>query len=279
MNYIIPKQTLFNVLTTFNSSELELNDKDQFEECIIDDTNSTINLTTIYETYKEWFRQSYPGQTIQNKQDVQNYFENIWGECERSKNVILIKNISPTINKDKLEEYFSRYGMLVRFILSPSNTIGIAEYVDKKHADNCMKKLAYFEIDTVPLYLEYAPEGLVRKNVKQNTSLETSNENANSSDKKDNIDLKKSQGKVLFITNFNFSTKESRLKKFFEEKGYKISNVKIVTHKKEDSDKTLSAGYGFVEFSTEEEAQKAIRNLQGVLLDAHSFFLNNNHVR
>jgi phage/plasmid-associated DNA primase len=55
------------------------------EECIIDDTNSTINLTTIYETYKEWFRQSYPGQTIQNKQDVQNYFENIWGECERSK--------------------------------------------------------------------------------------------------------------------------------------------------------------------------------------------------
>lgn len=192
-------------------------------------------------------------------------------ECSRSKNIILIKNVSVGVNKEKLEDYFSRYGMLVRFLLTPNNTIAIAEFVDKKHAENCMKKLAYFEVDGLPLYLEFAPEGFVKKNSKaglnEKTNLETDN-------KSNEIDLKKGQGKIVFITNLNFSTKENRLKKFLEEKGYKPKNVKIVTHKKEDSDKILSKGFGFTEFEDEATALKAIKNLQGVLLDAHSLKLS-----
>jgi multiple RNA-binding domain-containing protein 1 len=184
-------------------------------------------------------------------------------ECVRSKNIILIKNISCTISREKLEEYFSRYGMLVRFLISPSNTMGLAEFVDKKHAENCMKKLAYFEIDNLPLYLEFSPEGLIKKTNNQEI-IKTDASN------KTEIDLKKGQGKILFFSNLNFSTKESRLKKFLEEKGFNPINVKIVTHKKDDSDKLLSSGFGFVEFEDEETAQKAIRNLQGNLLDAHS---------
>lgn len=55
------------------------------EECIIDDEGSKLNLINLHEAYKEWFRQSYPGHTVQNKPEVQNYFENIWGECEKGK--------------------------------------------------------------------------------------------------------------------------------------------------------------------------------------------------
>jgi multiple RNA-binding domain-containing protein 1 len=191
-------------------------------------------------------------------------------ECLRSKNVILIKNISANTTKEKLEEYFSRYGVMVRFHLSPMNTLGIAEFVDKKHAENCMKKLAYFEIDGLPLYLEFAPEGIIRNKNLSNIK----NQIENTQEKSSQIDLKKGQGKIIFITNLNFSTKESRLKKFFEEKGFPTENVKIVTHQKDDSDKILSAGYGFVELQNEDSVAKALRNLQGTLLDAHSIKLS-----
>jgi multiple RNA-binding domain-containing protein 1 len=198
-------------------------------------------------------------------------------QCVRSKNIILIKNIHPNVNKEKLEEYFSRYGVMVRFILSANNTIGIAEFMDKKHAENCMKKLAYFEIEGTPLYLEYAPEGLIRKNTKSQENFKE--ENTTNTDNSSSIDLKKDQGKILFITNLNFSTKENRLKKFFEEKGFKTVTVKIVSYKKDDSDKALSAGYGFVELDSEESAGKAIRTLQGALLDAHSIKLSIAHTK
>lgn len=77
------------------------------EDCIIDDENSSITISAIYESYKDWFRQSYPGQTIQNKQDVQNYFENIWGDCERSKkwNGHRLRTIKDDMDKDLEVEF------------------------------------------------------------------------------------------------------------------------------------------------------------------------------
>lgn len=199
-------------------------------------------------------------------------------QCVRSKNIILIKNIHPNINKEKLEEYFSRYGVMVRFILSSNNTIGIAEFMDKKHAENCMKKLAYFEIDGTPLYLEYAPEGLIRKNTKTQNNIKEE-KNSKNTENTSSIDLKKDEGKILFITNLNFSTKETRLKKIFEEKGFKTVTTKIVSYKKDDSDKALSAGYGFVELDSTESVGKAIRTLQGALLDGHSIKLSIAHTK
>jgi multiple RNA-binding domain-containing protein 1 len=226
-----------------------------------DNTNLAVQVaameTTVINDSKEW---------LQNQGINLDILKGKRQECLRSKNVILIKNISANTSKEKLEEYFSRYGVMVRFLLSPMNTLGIAEFVDKKHAENCMKKLAYFEIDGLPLYLEFAPEGIIRNKNLSNIK--------NSEEKINQIDLKKGQGKIIFITNLNFSTKESRLKKFFEEKGFPTENVKIVTHQKEDSDKILSAGYGFVELQNEDAVAKALRTLQGTLLDAHSIKLS-----
>lgn len=218
--------------------------------------------TTIINETKEWLlTQGINIDTLKGKR----------ADCIRSKTTILIKNISPKINREKLEEYFSRYGLLIRFELSPNNTMAIAEYVDKKHAENCMKKMSYFDIDGLPLYLEYAPEGLI----KSITTQDKSNKKSSESKKNINeIDLKESHGKVLFVTNLNFSTKENILKKFFNEQGYDTTNVKIIMHKKEGEEKQLSSGYGFVEFESDEIAQKAIKKLQGVLLEDHSLKLS-----
>lgn len=55
------------------------------EENIVEDGKSSINLSSIYATFIDWFRQCYPGQSVHPRPDVQDYFETIWGTCDIGK--------------------------------------------------------------------------------------------------------------------------------------------------------------------------------------------------
>jgi len=115
-----------------------------------------------------------------------------------------------------LQNLLERYGNLVRFLLSPSNTLAICEYVNKKHAENCIKHLSYYELDGEPLYLEFAPEGLVsdsKENNKNNKieekpkdiiNIDESEEENKEENKEEGIDLLEGQGKILFVKNLDF---------------------------------------------------------------------------
>jgi len=49
-------------------------------------------------------------------------------------------------------------------MVSPFNTLGIAEYTQKSFAKAALKNLAYHKVNFVnPIYLEYAPKGFVKK--------------------------------------------------------------------------------------------------------------------
>jgi multiple RNA-binding domain-containing protein 1 len=83
--------------------------------------------------------------------------------CKRSDTVILIKNIPATAKEAELKELFERYGSLVRFLVSPFNTLAIAEYADSSQARSALKNLAYHKVNFItPIYLEMAPTGLVK---------------------------------------------------------------------------------------------------------------------
>ena len=228
--------------------------------------------TTIINETKEWLKQQGINLDILKgkRQD-----------CIRSKTIILVKNISNKTKKENLQNLLERYGNLVRFLLSPSNTLAICEYVNKKHAENCIKHLSYYELDGEPLYLEFAPEGLIepkindKNNEKENKAKDIINidEEENEDEKKDEgIDLLKGQGKILFIKNLDFSTNEKQLKKFFEKKDYIVKKVEIAKHLKDG--KNVSNGYGFVELKDEQMVLKAMKNLQGALLGGHSLKLS-----
>jgi RNA recognition motif-containing protein len=60
--------------------------------------------------------------------------------------------------------------------------------------------------------------------------------------------------KKLYIGNLEFGVTEDTLKAFIEEKGVSPKEVKIIS----DKYSGRSKGFGFAEFETEEEAQKAI---------------------
>ena len=50
-----------------------------FEECIVEDSNRILSITEIYTQFKEWFRDSLPGQKVPIKNDVKEYFARLWG--------------------------------------------------------------------------------------------------------------------------------------------------------------------------------------------------------
>ncbi len=76
-------------------------------------------------------------------------------------------------------------------------------------------------------------------------------------------------GRKLFVGNLSFSVGEAELRQLFEEKG----GVESVTVMR-DTETGRSRGFGFVEMSSEEAAQKAIKELNEFSVDGRNLTVN-----
>ena len=75
--------------------------------------------------------------------------------------------------------------------------------------------------------------------------------------------------KKLYVGNLSYNTYEDNLRNLFTSYGA-VESVKIIT----DRDTGTSKGFGFVEMSTEEEAQAAINGTNGAELDGRTIKVN-----
>ena len=73
----------------------------------------------------------------------------------------------------------------------------------------------------------------------------------------------------LFVGGLSWDTKEDSLKNFFSQAGNVVSATVIT-----DKFSGRSKGFGFVEMSSEEEAQEAIKKLNGQSLDGRNITVN-----
>ena len=76
-------------------------------------------------------------------------------------------------------------------------------------------------------------------------------------------------GKKLYVGNLSYGTVEDGLRSAFQAFGNVVS-AKIIT----DRDSGQSKGFGFVEMSTDEEAQAAIAGANGFMLDGRQLRVN-----
>jgi RNA recognition motif-containing protein len=76
-------------------------------------------------------------------------------------------------------------------------------------------------------------------------------------------------GKKLFVGNLSFSVGEAELRQLFEQTGG-VESVTIMR----DTETGRSRGFGFVEMSSEEAAQKAIKELNGFSVDGRNLTVN-----
>jgi len=72
-----------------------------------------------------------------------------------------------------------------------------------------------------------------------------------------------------YIGNLPYKTTETELRRLFEQYG-KVTDVKIVMDRETDRSK----GFGFISFETPEEAQRAIKEMDGYNLDNRALRVN-----
>ncbi len=76
-------------------------------------------------------------------------------------------------------------------------------------------------------------------------------------------------GNKLYVGSLPYSTTEQQLSELFAEHG-SVQSAKVIS----DRYTGQSRGFGFVEMSTEEEAQKAIEALNGTALGGRTLVVN-----
>jgi RNA recognition motif-containing protein len=77
-------------------------------------------------------------------------------------------------------------------------------------------------------------------------------------------------GTRLYVGNLPFSVDEATLRELFEQNGRTVTEVKLIT----DRDTGRPRGFGFVEMGSSEDADGAIRELDGYSLEGRPLKVN-----
>ena len=213
----------------------------------------------------------------------------------RSDNVLIIKNLPYNTDEEELKNLFTGMGPVCRWLLPPSRAMALVEYISSADASKAFKTLAFKRYQSVPIYLEWAPRDIFLRrppsSPKQHVysgaaemgigeakpphrevpgqgatvvaSITPSEESADSN--------------TIFVKNLSFQTSTPGLIGHFKAAvvaaGGELKTAKVVQRKKGKNGPLVSAGYGFVECSSDAVARDAIRALQGSALDGHKLVL------
>lgn len=198
---------------------------------------------------------------------------------ERSKTVILVKNLPFSVEASELRSIFCKFGALGRVILPPlTRSIALIEFLEGNEAKSGFRALAYSNFHGAPLFLEWAPMNslqerrrveaeptsrVVLKESLQSTSTESSSEETKPTQ----------QSNTLYVKNLSFKTEVTAFKSLFSSIG-SIRSARIPTKPSPSNTAVqLSLGFGFIEFTNSDDVNRALDRLQGVQLDGHALIL------
>jgi multiple RNA-binding domain-containing protein 1 len=208
----------------------------------------------------------------------------------RSDTIILVKHIPHTTEESDLIELFGKFGDLGRVVLPPSRTIALVEFSHQNEAKAAFRKLAFSKFKHLPLYLEWAPVGtfttpfdkLQAEKLKSQIMTINAPEPVKAKEAKADVMTKTIDDAqedpdampvaTVFVKNLNFSTTDAGLKSAFDGlEGLRSARVARKTDHK--SGAKMSMGFGFLEFSTKEDAMTCIKTRQKYKLDGHELLL------
>ncbi|KAF7547730.1 hypothetical protein G7Z17_g7523 [Cylindrodendrum hubeiense] len=202
---------------------------------------------------------------------------------KRGDTTILVKNFPYGTTIDELRKLFDESGPVLRVLMPPSGTIAIVHFAQPSHAKSAFGKLAYRRIKDSVLFLEKAPKDLFKGDLidpvvalkdRPTTVQKLSvNELLSRGDKPE----EEVETTSLFVRNLNFTTTTIKLAETFESlDGFVSARVKTKMDAKKPG-QTLSMGFGFVEFRTKEQAQAALKVMDGHVLEAHTLSVKASH--
>ncbi|OSX56663.1 hypothetical protein POSPLADRAFT_1175052 [Postia placenta MAD-698-R-SB12] len=201
---------------------------------------------------------------------------------QRSDTIVLVKNIPYGTSADTLRTMFGTHGDLRRVLVPPAGTLAVVEFEHAADARNAFRSLAYRRLGNSVMYLEKAPLGMFTEDaapdaspkpavvatavapIKAPVSVDAVGDSA-----ADAAEPQLSAGTTLFVKNLAFSTSNEGLVQALRHlPGFAFARVQT----KADAARPgvrLSAGYGFAGFKSKDEAKRALKALEGVVLDGH----------
>jgi len=191
---------------------------------------------------------------------------------ERSDCILLVKNLPFDTDTNEIRKLFTRFGNVGRVVLPPSKAIALIEFFEASEARAAFRHLAYSRFHSAPLFLEWAPILCLRPTV-QAAAAAAVVEPIRIIDNAEEREEKELNGSAptLYVKNLNFSTVPDTLKTVFAAIG-KVRSVSIASKRGPDG-KSLSLGFGFVEFERPESLSRALDQLQGTVIDGHALLL------
>lgn len=192
-------------------------------------------------------------------------------KSNRSKTVVVVKNIPANTKEGEILSLFEKHGTIGRYLFPPAKTVAIVEFLEPNEAKVAFQKLAYSKFKSVPLYLEWAPADIFIESFKPEMKKPIEEEQPVKileSTLQDPLnDPDAMPVATVFVKNLNFETKESGLfNHFYVVTG--LRSVRIPT-KKAKNGTDLSLGYGFLEFDSKDSALNCLKTMQNSKLDNH----------
>jgi multiple RNA-binding domain-containing protein 1 len=201
----------------------------------------------------------------------------------RSDTTILVKNIPYGTIPAQIRELFEAHGELRRVLVPPAGTMGVVEFVHADEASKAFRAVAYRRMGNAVVYLEKGPVGMFVQGADEDradgggTIMRGGSKGITISDQEqdgaDEEEPSLAAGSTLFIKNLSFSTTTDRLTQIFRNlPSFSFARVQTKPDPKRPGPDgpRLSMGYGFVGFKTVDGAKKAIKSMQGFVLDGHA---------
>ncbi|KAK7030632.1 multiple RNA-binding domain-containing protein 1 [Favolaschia claudopus] len=195
----------------------------------------------------------------------------------RSDTIILVKNIPYGTTPEQIRELFEPHGTLTRVLVPPAGTMAVVEFGAADEASAAFRAVAYRRLGNSVVYLEKGPQGMfgdgpvgqpMGVNSASNAHVVRIAEQAVGEATEEEPAL--GAGMTLFVKNLSFATSSERLTQMFGTlPSFSFARVQTKPDPKRPEGR-LSMGYGFIGFKDVDGAKKALKSMQGFVLDGHA---------
>ncbi|KAK6522577.1 Multiple RNA-binding domain-containing protein 1 [Arthrobotrys megalospora] len=224
-------------------------------------------------------------------QETKQYFEKhginlaAFAKKKRGDKVVLIKNFAYGTTVDEIRGLCNEFGETKRVLMPPTGTIAIVEFLDGPSGRSAFTRLYGRKFKDSMLKVEKGPEDLFTvplDTTKPEVTPTTAAGNVAKPSIKDIIstddtDAIPGETSSLFIKNLSFGTTQEKLKDLFSPlEGFLAARIKMKPDPK-NVGKSLSMGYGFVEFKSKLFADAAAGAMNGYFLDGHKLEVRGSH--
>jgi len=174
---------------------------------------------------------------------------------------IFVKNLAKSVDENKLSEIFKKFGPVTSAVLmqdenGASKGFGFINYANHPDAQAAIDEMNGKELEGLQVYV-----GRAQKKGERERELKDMFE------KLKRERMSKYQGVNLYVKNLEETIDDEKLRQEFSNSGT-ITSAKVMY-----DDKGVSKGFGFVCFSTPDEATKAVTEMNGKMLGTKPIYV------